>query len=230
VFVGCLGQQEVQAAAGFVNTPKLIQKLAVLHQALFSGRGRGWLSGGATTHGQNYQGEDVQKPLHVCIAERGGERWRRTPSARIGKQVPPAAIRSTEKLASVITGLIVWLLFMFLKNSVDRSLRIVSQFSVALVLLDLFERWRSCLAQRAESIHRSISSFVRIGIAVMQNAPIAGELSQPPTSGIVTRSKFPEQIGQSIGAYVPQRQVCPCAVLRLVRHACPVTNLEPIAQ
>ena len=31
-------------------------------------------------------------------AERQGERWRRTPSARIGKQVPPSAIRSTEKL------------------------------------------------------------------------------------------------------------------------------------
>ena len=31
--------------------------------------------------------------------ERRGERWRRTASARICKQVPPAAIRSTEKLA-----------------------------------------------------------------------------------------------------------------------------------
>jgi hypothetical protein len=32
-------------------------------------------------------------------AQRRGERWRRTPSARICKEAPSAAIRSTEKLA-----------------------------------------------------------------------------------------------------------------------------------
>ena len=32
------------------------------------------------------------------IVQRQGERWRRTPSVRICKQAPPAAIRSTEKL------------------------------------------------------------------------------------------------------------------------------------
>src|SRR5205807_2407580 len=35
------------------------------------------------------------------IAQRRGERWRRAPSARICKRAPPAAIRSTEKLASI---------------------------------------------------------------------------------------------------------------------------------
>src|SRR5205807_10068547 len=35
-------------------------------------------------------------------AEHRGERWRRAPSARMRKPVPPAAIRSTEKLGRFV--------------------------------------------------------------------------------------------------------------------------------
>jgi hypothetical protein len=38
------------------------------------------------------------QPHITTNAERPGERWRRTQGARIREQVPPAAIRSTEKL------------------------------------------------------------------------------------------------------------------------------------
>jgi hypothetical protein len=37
--------------------------------------------------------------MRAHSAQRRGERWRRTASARTGKQVPSAAIRSTEKLS-----------------------------------------------------------------------------------------------------------------------------------
>jgi hypothetical protein len=37
------------------------------------------------------------------VAERRGERWRRAPSARLAKPVPPAAIRSTEKFGALVS-------------------------------------------------------------------------------------------------------------------------------
>jgi hypothetical protein len=37
-----------------------------------------------------------------AAAERRGERWRRTPNARICKQTPPAVIRYTEKFGFIV--------------------------------------------------------------------------------------------------------------------------------
>jgi hypothetical protein len=42
--------------------------------------------------------QEFEFSTHDLNRERGGERWRRTPGARIRKQTPPTAIRSTEKL------------------------------------------------------------------------------------------------------------------------------------